>query len=62
MTDTNGAGWKEARFAQSVPIAANTTYTVSYYTPNGYYAYDANYFTGNQGVSNFPLYAIANAS
>jgi hypothetical protein len=38
------SGWQTASFAQPVPIAANTTYTVSYFAPKGHYSSDNNYF------------------
>jgi hypothetical protein len=50
-------GWQQASFASPVTIAANTTYVVSYYAPNGRYAADTGYFAG-QGVDNAPLHAL----
>jgi hypothetical protein len=40
--ETN-SGWQQANFATPIPIAANTTYVVSYLAPNGNYAEDDNY-------------------
>ncbi len=50
-------GWQYAALPNPVPIAANTTYVVSYYAPNGGYSADAGYFSGD-GVSNPPLRAL----
>lgn len=40
-------GWQTLTFANPVPIAANTTYIVSYYTPTGHYSYDSAYFANH---------------
>jgi hypothetical protein len=37
------SGWQQANFSSPVPIAANTTYTVSYFAPRAHYANDQNY-------------------
>src|SRR5262249_25672020 len=34
------SGWQEARFPAPIPIAANTTYVVSYFARMGHYAVD----------------------
>jgi Domain of unknown function (DUF4082)/Bacterial Ig-like domain/Bacterial Ig domain len=34
------SGWQTLQFASPVPVAANTTYVVSYYDPHGHYADD----------------------
>jgi hypothetical protein len=39
-------------------VAANTTYVVSYFAPNGHYAADDTFFT--TGVDSVPLHALAN--
>jgi hypothetical protein len=46
FANESASGWQEARFATPVPVAANATYVVSYYTPTGSYAADEDYFTG----------------
>jgi hypothetical protein len=45
FTNETASGWQSMTFAQPVAIAANTTYVVSYYAPNGHYSYDSGYFT-----------------
>ena len=52
------SGWQVAYFPTPAPIAANTTYVISYYAPKGHTAADNGYFT-NHGVSNPPLLALA---
>jgi phosphodiesterase/alkaline phosphatase D-like protein len=52
------SGWQQANFATPVSIAANTTYVVSYFDPNGHYSYNAGYFS--TGTDNAPLHALAN--
>src|SRR5262249_34625179 len=47
-------GWQQEALAQPVAITANTTFVVSYFTPNGGYAYTYNYFATN-GVQSGPL-------
>ncbi|WP_199752749.1 N,N-dimethylformamidase beta subunit family domain-containing protein [Actinoplanes sp. ATCC 53533] len=49
-------GWQTATFATPVPVAADTTYVVSYYAPVGRYAGDSGYFAA--GVDNGPLHAL----
>ena len=51
-------GWQESPLEPAVPITANTTYIVSYFSPNGQYAFDAGYFASG-GVDNPPLRALA---
>ena len=38
------SGWQEVFFTTPVTLAPDTTYVVSYFAPNGGYAYDGNYF------------------
>jgi Domain of unknown function (DUF4082)/Bacterial Ig-like domain/Bacterial Ig domain len=54
----SASGWQQATFGTPVAIAANTTYVVSYYAPNGHYAGDAGYFA-TSGVDRPPLHALA---
>jgi methionine-rich copper-binding protein CopC len=61
FTGETASGWQEANFANPVPVAANTTYVVSYHAPNGRYAIDVNYFTGT-GVERGPLRAPQSAA
>ena len=53
------SGWQQANFATPVPIAANTTYIASYFTPTGHYANNTNYFNAG-GTDSPPLHALAN--
>ena len=57
FTGETASGWQQANFATPVTIAADTTYVVSYYAPNGRYAGDVGYFA-DQGVDNAPLHAL----
>lgn len=50
-------GWQEAFFSSPIPVNAGDTYVISYHTPVGSYAFDANYFT--TAFSNAPLTALA---
>jgi hypothetical protein len=43
FTGETASGWQQANFASPVSITANTTYTISYLAPNGYYADDQKY-------------------
>ena len=50
------SGWQQAMFASPVPIAANTTYVISYHTNVGSYAADAGYFA-TAPIDSPPLHA-----
>jgi methionine-rich copper-binding protein CopC len=54
------SGWQTVLFPAPVAISANTTYTASYFAPNGNYAADGNYFAAayNQG----PLHAAGGSN
>ena len=58
FTNETASGWQQATFATPVPIAANTTYIVSYHTSSGHFSYDRPYFSG-AGVDTPPLHALA---
>jgi phosphodiesterase/alkaline phosphatase D-like protein len=60
FTGETASGWQQAAFSAPVPIAANTTYVISYYAPQGRYAIDTNYF--NAAFSNAPLQGLANGA
>lgn len=45
FTHETRRGWQTAQFSRPVTVAADTTYTVSYYAPNGHYSYTHSYFT-----------------
>src|SRR5436309_7861647 len=51
------SGWQTVYFSSPVPVSAASTYTASYYAPNGHYAADGGYFAGP--YSNPPLSAPA---
>ncbi|HSX35204.1 MAG TPA: DUF4082 domain-containing protein, partial [Candidatus Saccharimonadales bacterium] len=55
------SGWQEAAFDKPVAIAANTTYVVSYFAPNGRYSSDGGYFKGKAYTSG-PLTALKDGS
>jgi len=52
------SGWQEQLFAAPTPILALTTYVISYFAPQGFYAADNNYFTVG-GHDNPPLHALS---
>ncbi|MER8045446.1 DUF4082 domain-containing protein [Streptomyces sp. NPDC094032] len=57
FTNETASGWQELKFANPVPVKANTTYIASYFAPSGGYSYDAHYFTDkNAGLA--PLTAL----
>src|SRR5262249_41115495 len=45
FANETASGWQQANFANPVYVQENTTYVISYYAPNGGYAYTSNYFT-----------------
>jgi hypothetical protein len=49
-------GWQQVSFATPVTIAANISYVVSYYAPNGHYSADGGYFA-TSSVRSGPLEA-----
>ncbi|MCB0715828.1 MAG: DUF4082 domain-containing protein [Chitinophagaceae bacterium] len=57
FTSITNSGWQQANFASPISIDANTTYIVSYHTPNGEYAYTPGAFSSS-GVTNGPLTAL----
>ena len=59
FTNETASGWQQANFSAPIPIAANTTYIVSYHAPNGRYSINSNFFT-SAGVNNPPLRALQN--
>jgi VCBS repeat-containing protein len=58
FVNESASGWQQVNFATPVSISANTTYIVSYFAPQGEYAFDANFFASS-GVTNGPLHALA---
>ncbi|WP_173056156.1 DUF4082 domain-containing protein [Phytohabitans houttuyneae] len=55
------SGWQNLIFDEPFTITPNTAYTVSYYTPSGWYAVNANTFQAG-GVDNVPLHAPMTAA
>jgi uncharacterized repeat protein (TIGR01451 family) len=51
------SGWQEALFSAPVSIAANKTYVVSYFAPNGGYADNPNYFSA-VGFNSGPFHVL----
>jgi N,N-dimethylformamidase beta subunit-like protein/uncharacterized protein DUF4082/Big-like domain-containing protein len=60
FTSETGSGWQTVYFASPVAVTAGSTYTASYYAPNGHYAADGGYFAGP--YSNPPLSAPSGAN
>ncbi len=61
FANESASGWQQAAFSQPVAVNANTTYVVSYFAPNGHYAYTSNQF-GLGAVDNAPLHALASGA
>jgi phosphodiesterase/alkaline phosphatase D-like protein len=59
FTNETASGWQQANFASPIQIAPDTTYIVSYHTPNGRYSLQSGAFA-TAGVNNPPLRALAN--
>ncbi|HLZ15082.1 MAG TPA: DUF4082 domain-containing protein, partial [Candidatus Saccharimonadales bacterium] len=57
FTNETATGWQDVSFPDPVPIAANTTYIVSYHTNVGHYAADIGFFASS-GVDTGPLHAL----
>ncbi|WP_367765957.1 DUF4082 domain-containing protein [Arthrobacter sp. HS15c] len=53
-------GWQQALFSSPVPIAANTTYVVSYFAPDGFYSSSSGYFSS--AIDRAPLHGLANGT
>ncbi len=56
FVDETTSGWQELRFDQPVPVSAGTIYVVSYFAPQGRYAFSGGYFT--EPVNSVPLRAV----
>jgi hypothetical protein len=63
FTNETPAGWQTAFFPTPIAIEANTTYVISYFAPEGQYAFDSLYFApsgpGGNGVDSGPLHALS---
>jgi N,N-dimethylformamidase beta subunit-like protein/uncharacterized protein DUF4082/Big-like domain-containing protein len=58
FADTNTLGWHEATLSQPVQIAKDTTYVASYFTPDGAYAAQSDFFASSD-FDAAPLHAPA---
>jgi hypothetical protein len=56
FTNESASGWQEADFSSPIPVTAGNGYVVSYFAPNGGYAYTSAAFA-NAGVDSPPLHA-----
>jgi hypothetical protein len=54
FTEESASGWQSAAFSRPVPVAAGTTYVVSYSAPAGHYAVTADYWA-YRGIPEGPL-------
>ncbi len=61
FTGETTEGWQQVNFSTPVAIAANTTYVAGYFAPNGHYSDSSSAFA-TAGVSNPPLFALANTT
>lgn len=59
FSSESASGWQQANFSSPIAVTANSTYTVSYFAPNGHYSSDGNYLA-EAGVDAPPLHALAN--
>ncbi|MBV9592460.1 MAG: DUF4082 domain-containing protein, partial [Actinobacteria bacterium] len=60
FTNETASGWQTVLFSSPVPIAANTTYVVSYFDPNGHYSSTPQGLAS--AIDNPPLHALANGT
>ncbi len=61
FTNETGSGWQQVNFSTPVTIAANTTYTVSYFAPNAHFSANFSYFSST-GADNGPLHALSSGA
>jgi hypothetical protein len=61
FTNETASGWQQATFATPVRVEANTTYIVSYYSPQGHFSTNSNYFAASS-YTNGPLTALQNGT
>jgi hypothetical protein len=59
FTAESDSGWQEVSFETPVEIVPSTVYVASYFSPNGHYSGEFNYFAA-QGADAPPLHALAN--
>ncbi|WP_369797936.1 DUF4082 domain-containing protein [Cryobacterium sp. MLB-32] len=60
FTGETASGWQQANLSTPVTIAANTTYTVSYYAPKGGYAANGGFF--GSAADRAPLHGLASGT
>ncbi|MEZ4683722.1 MAG: DUF4082 domain-containing protein [Caldilineaceae bacterium] len=60
FVNETASGWQQVNFATPVVINANVTYVASYHSEVGFYAQDANAFTGE--IYRAPLRALADGA
>src|SRR5262249_20095988 len=60
FTNETASGWQTVLFSQPVQITTGTTYTASYFAPNGHYSFTGSVFTSP--LTNGPLQAPASGS
>jgi hypothetical protein len=60
FTDETASGWQTAEFATAIPVVADETYVVSYYSPTGRFSATGGYFATPRTVG--PLTAPAGAN
>ncbi len=61
FTGESASGWQTLTFATPVPVAAGTTYVVSYRAPSGHYSADQGYFT-SKGAGSAPITSPASSA
>lgn len=59
FTNESGSGWQQVSFGNAIPITANTSYVVSYFSAGGHYSVDPSYFLG-KAADNPPVHGLAN--
>jgi len=58
-TNETASGWQQISFNAPVPVTANTTYVIAYYSTEGNYSLSAQSFTN--GITRGPIRALSNA-
>ncbi len=61
FTAESNTGWQQANFESPIPVTAGITYVATYFTANGHYSLDQNFFT-TASVDSIPLHALANGT
>lgn len=50
FANETASGWQSASFTTPIPVAAGTTYVISYFAPNGHYSASGNFFAAPRTV------------